>query len=63
MSKHWQMLLGATLAGSNPASVATVAFARPEAHDAIKQALTQQRGPTPGHTNSLAGKCKEYELR
>jgi hypothetical protein len=42
MSKHWRMLLGATLA-----VMTTVALAQPEAHDAIKQALAQQRDP--GH--------------
>jgi hypothetical protein len=44
MSKHWRMLLRATLAVINLAGMTTVAFAQPEAHDAIKQALAQQRG-------------------
>jgi hypothetical protein len=44
MSKHWRMLLGATLAVTNPAGMAIVAFAQPEAHDAINQALAQQGG-------------------
>ena len=44
MSKHWRMLLGGHAGLINLAGMTTVAFAQPEAHNAITQALAQQRG-------------------
>ena len=39
MSKHWRMLLGGHAGLINLAGMTTVAFAQPEAHNAITQAL------------------------